>query len=266
MKLGISTYAFFWHVSEKNPSPSSIEELLDLTKEYGGEVFQICDYPSIETMEKDALLKIKDKADQLGIELEVGTRGVRPNHLNKYIDIAETLGATFLRTMFNRPDDQPTSEEAYESLMEVLPVLEEKNISIGLETYEQVKTQVMVDVVKKIDSPLIGICLDPANTIAALEMPQDVVDIAAPYVTNLHVKDFDFSRHEGWVGFNLLGRKLGEGKLDLNYSLKALKENNIDVNAIIELWLPFTNTIEETLELEKQWTRDSLHSLRGIIK
>lgn len=266
MKLGISTYAFFWHLSEKNLSPPSIEDLLELTKEYGGEVLQICDYPLIETMDQQALLNIRNKAEQLGIELELGTRGVRADHLCKYIKIAETLGVTFLRTMFNRHDDQPTSKEAYECLMEVLPILEGKNITIGLETYEQIKTQVLVDVIKKIGSPYIGICLDPANTVAALEMPQDVVDMTAPYVTNFHVKDFDFSRHEGWVGFNLLGRKLGEGKLDLEYNLNALKENNINVNAIIELWLPFTNTIEETLALEKEWTRDSLHRLRRSIR
>ena len=57
-------------------------------------------------------------------------------------------------------------------------------------------------------------CLDPANCVAALERPRDVVAATAPYVKNWHVKDFAFTRQAGWVGFNLAGCPLGEGLLD----------------------------------------------------
>ncbi len=65
-------------------------------------------------------------------------------------------------------------------------------------------------------------CLDPANCVAALELPRDVVDRDAPYVKNWHVKDFAFTRQDGWVGFNLVGCPLGEGLLDYDSIAKAV--------------------------------------------
>ena len=62
----------------------------------------------------------------------------------------------------------------------------------------------------------LGICLDPANNVAALENPVAVIDRCAPYVVNLHVKDFAFTRRGGWVGFTLEGTELGTGLLDYN--------------------------------------------------
>lgn len=46
---GLSTYAFFWRISDRSPRPLTLDEMLARTREMGGEVFQICDYPLIET-------------------------------------------------------------------------------------------------------------------------------------------------------------------------------------------------------------------------
>lgn len=263
MKVGISTYAFFWQLNEKNYSPITVDEMLEVTKELGGEVFQICDYPLIEKMQEGELFSIAKKASELNIELELGTRGVKSDHLLNYLRIANLLGVKLIRTMFNTVGDTPTTKQAYERLLEVLPKYEKAEVKLAIETYEQVKTKDIISVVERIDSPYVGICLDPGNTIAALELPKDVVELSAPYVTNLHVKDFVFTRKSGWVGFSLVGCPLGEGLLDLDTMLKALKRENRDVNAIIELWLPFTNSMEETIRLEKEWMRKSFDYLRG---
>ena len=72
----------------------------------------------------------------------------------------------------------------------------------------------LVRIIEAVGSPALGVCLDPANCVAALELPRDVVTTAAPHVKNWHVKDFAFTRQAGWVGFNLVGCPLGEGLLD----------------------------------------------------
>ena len=83
----------------------------------------------------------------------------------------------------------------------MLPEFAAAGVRIAVETYEQVPTARILDVIRRVDSPYLGICSDPANTVAALEMPRDVIDAVAPYVLNMHIKDFAFSRKEGWVGF-----------------------------------------------------------------
>lgn len=264
MKIGISTYAFFWQISDQANPKLTVEDLLRKTKEFGGEVLQICDYAPIEAMSDSELLAIVNEAERLNIELELGTRGVHPDHLKKYLRMANTMGVKMIRTMINDKQFTPTIEQAAEWINEALPSLVESGVSISLETYEQVQTKELVRLIHMVDSPNVGICLDPGNSIAALETPVQVIDTTASYVNTLHVKDFRFTRKEGWVGFSLIGCPLGEGALDLNYMLDSLANNGLE-NAIIELWLPFTDNIEKTIQLENEWIQQSVNYLKETL-
>nr|BFF24635.1 hypothetical protein GCM10025732_26000 [Glycomyces mayteni] len=44
-------------------------------------------------------------------------------------------------------------------------------MTLALETYEQVATEKLVELVSAAGSPNIGVCLDPANVVARLEHP-----------------------------------------------------------------------------------------------
>lgn len=267
MKVGLSTYAFFWQWSELAKEKLSLKEMMKETKDYGGEVFQICDYPLIEQMNDDELGEIASYAKTLNLELELGTRGIHPSKLRNYLHLAKTLNVNFIRSMYFSKEFTPVdNEQAVEWIEEVLPDFQEANVTIGLETYEQIKTDQLVDLIKRIDNPYVGICLDPGNTVAALELPKDVIDKTAPYVVNLHVKDFVFKRNEGWVGFYYGGAPLGEGLLDFNYMYKKVQSSSKEFSTIIELWVNFDETIEKTIQLEKDWIVKSMDYLRRSIK
>ena len=116
-----------------------------------------------------------------------------------------------LRSMINTDNHRPSPDEAISLLASMTPVLEHAGVVLPLETYEQIPVATMVDIVRRVDSPAVGICVDPGNCVAALELPTHTVEAVAPYVWNVHVKDFAFSRREGWVGFTLAGCPLGDG-------------------------------------------------------
>ncbi len=264
MKFGISTYAFLWQWSDLVEKKLSLKEMIKQTKEYGGEVFQICDYPPIEKMGDQELQEISLHAKSLGIELELGTRGVHPSILNKYLNLAKKLDVKLVRSMMYSKEYTPDVHQAIEWIQEILPLYEQEGVTIALETYEQIKTEVLVDLVEIINSPNLGICLDPANSIASLETPNDVVQKTSSYVVNLHIKDFKFTRNSGWVGFYLGGAPLGEGQLDFRYMMEKVLSNQLQVNAILELWLNFQENIEKTIMLEKEWIAQSMEYLRRI--
>ena len=92
---------------------------------------------------------------------------------------------------------------------------------------------------RQVDSPALGICLDPGNCVAALEPPTSTIERTAPYVRNLHVKDFAFSRRDGWVGFTFAGCPLGEGLLDYDFMIDTVRPDERGINQIIEHWLPW---------------------------
>ncbi|MEE3664021.1 TIM barrel protein [Brenneria sp. g21c3] len=263
MAIGLSTYAFFWRASSRVPTPLGLEAMLEQTAEAGASVFQICDYAALETLSAPELEHLRQRAVDQGVQLELGTRGLATEHLSRYLAMARALDVRFVRTMFNSAAHKPTQEEALALLRRVLPEFEKQDVRLGLETYEQVKTRDVLAVVDAIDSPALGICLDPGNCVAALEYPREVIDMAASRVVNLHIKDFAFARQEGWVGFTYSGCLLGNGLLDYDYLQQAVRPNENNINQIVEHWLPWQSNAEETCRLEEVWTRHSLHYLYG---
>jgi sugar phosphate isomerase/epimerase len=121
MAIGLSTYAFFWQFSKKAERPLTLIDMVNKAHELGLSVFQICDYPPIQTMTDTELAELRDVAESSGVQLELGTRGIQTSHLMNYLDIAQKLGSTFVRTMLHTADNKPSVPEAVALLKEVLP-------------------------------------------------------------------------------------------------------------------------------------------------
>ena len=261
--IGLSTYSFFWQWSERAPEPLTLPQMLRQTADWGVELFQICDYPPIEDFSEAELLELRRLAGELGITLELGTKGIEPDHLRKYLGIAGTLGVTLLRSMLYSPSSRPGLDDAKRMLREVVPEFEAAGVQLALETYEQVHSADLVDVVASIGSPALGICVDPGNCVANLEHPRDVVERTAPYVLNLHVKDFAFSRRGGWVGFLYAGAPLGTGLLDYDHLVQTTNARERGLSQVIEHWLTWQDDYETTARLENEWTLSNLGYLRS---
>jgi sugar phosphate isomerase/epimerase len=259
--IGLGTYAFFWQHSTLVAEPLDLFGMLAKTRDMGADLFQVCDYPAIEGFSDTELDRLAATARDLGIALELGTRGVSTSHLELYARLATRLDVTLVRSMINTASERPTLLEAEASLRSALPALEDAGVTIALETYEQVSSIDLVALVESVASENVGICLDPANSVAALENPRDVIDRTSPYVRNIHVKDFAFTRRGGWVGFTLEGVPLGTGLLDYNYLVATVNPDERGINQIIEHWLPLGDTIESTVRLEDEWTTHNLRVL-----
>jgi sugar phosphate isomerase/epimerase len=260
--IGLSTYAFFWQLSDRVAAPLSIHTAIERTAELGVDLFQICDYAPLETMSDTGLDAIAATARDAGVELEIGTKGIRPEQLSRCLHIARVLGSRLVRTMFNGTQHRPSIDEAEGLLRAALADFEQAGVRIALETYEQVATSDLMRVVDAIDSPFLGVCSDPANTVAALENPRQVIERVAPRVINMHVKDFAFTRRDGWVGFTLAGAPLGTGLLDYDHMVRTIRPHERGINQIIEHWLPWQGDEATTIRLEREWTANSIDFLR----
>ena len=261
--IGLSTYAFFWQISDRAPEPLGLDTLLSRTHEFGAQVLQICDYPPLQTYSDVQLGDLKKNAEDLGITLELGTQGVRPEHRANYLRMADLLGAKVIRSMVNAPDHRPTLSEAEALLRASMPAYEASGVSLALETYEQLSSTDLVALVESVGSRRLGICLDPANCVANLEHPVAVIDRCAPYVANLHVKDFAFTRRGGWVGFTLEGVELGKGLLPYDYMIEKVDPEARGVNQVVEHWLTWQEDYATTVRLENAWNAHNLARMRG---
>lgn len=248
MKPGLSTYAYLW----RRPS---LGAMLEDVARLEGEVLQICDWPALDATNRSERRALAAHAASLGLELELGTRADNASEVRRYLRYCDDLNARLLRVLPGPSLASPSSLRA------LLPDCESAGVTLALETYESISSQALLDLVTHLDHPLLGICLDPSNCIAALELPSDVVARLGPRTVNIHVKDFVFRRRDDRIGFLLVGCPLGEGMLDLGGLLKAARDSRADANAIVELWLPDLG--KRTREIEADWATASMTRLRS---
>ncbi len=121
MQLGISTWSFPWSIGipgyPQPDKPLSAKGLLEKAKDFGVSLVQICDNLPYFEMGKSELRELRAIADDMGICLELGTRGLSPENLLRTLEYAEILCATKLRTNVGDPDLRLAAEQ----IRKVLP-------------------------------------------------------------------------------------------------------------------------------------------------
>lgn len=261
--IGLGTYAYFWQHSDRVPEPLSLAGALEDTRAQGVDLFQICDYAPLEQMSDAELHDAARVARDLGITIELGTKGIVPEHLSRYLHLAEIFQARLVRSMLYGPDSRPDLAEAETWLRHSIRSFEAAGVTLALETYEQLATSELVGVIERVGSDALGVCLDPANVTARLEQPRTCVEQTAPLTKNVHVKDFAFARQPGWVGFTYSGAPMGTGLHDYPHLLETVRPHERDINEIVEHWLPWQDDAETTIRTEREWTRVTLEYLRS---
>jgi sugar phosphate isomerase/epimerase len=107
--------------------------------------------------------------------------------------------------------------------------------------------------------------LDVANSFAAWESAEQILDNLASVAISAHIKDFTVERTNSLMGFACVGRPIGQGKLPLDLILTRLGQFKHRPDFIVELWPPRQRTLEETLSLERTWASESVQYLRSSV-
>lgn len=264
MKLGISSYSLTWAIGvpgyEAPINPLTTFDLLRKAHDYDIHLVQIADNLPLHRMNDDQLKRLARIANSHSIALEIGTRGTDPDHLLEYLRIAGLLGATLIRTLITEPD----LEEPTQQLRRVIPRYQQAGVRIALENHGLHTTKQLTSLFSDLDDSTVGCCLDTVNSFSALDCPDRVIEDLVPYISNLHIKDFDVTRIDHQMGFMILGKPAGYGKLDIPSLLERIAKENKNPSAILELWTPFKDSIERTINLEQKWFEQSLHYLKTL--
>jgi sugar phosphate isomerase/epimerase len=205
----------------------------------------------------------RDLAASLGLTIEVGTRGVEPAHLLRYMELAAEFNSCLLRTLTHTTESQPTLEKAESWIREVLPEFEAAGITLGLENYEKHLCRDLAAMVRRLESRHVGVCLDTVNSLGALETPERVVETLAPLTVNLHIKDFVIGRVPQMMGFMVSGAPAGEGMLDIPWLLGKFTAGDNDISAVLEQWPAFHESVDNTIAIEREWAERGVRYLRS---
>lgn len=257
MKAGLSTYACSWAIGIPGSTPNkplTVDGFLQRAKEKRFSLVQIADNLPLDVFAEEELIRVKQLADELGIDIEVGTRGLTEENMERYLDIARILGASLLRVVAAGPGINPGPEEIVRILGGLESAAVRSGIKIGLENHDSMSSGELARIMERLSSPNIGICLDTVNSFGALEGPETVIGRLSPYVVNIHLKDFRIYRQDHGMGFILDGTPAGEGQLDIP-ALLAHKHiaGRKDITAVLELWVPRRSSVEKTIRTEEEW-------------
>jgi len=264
MKLGISSYTYTWSVGVPGSEPREPWDemkLLQKAVELEVDCLQIADNLPLHSMKEKRLLKLKQKAAEARIELEVGARGMTPEMLHRYIGITSLLGSSMLRFVIDGPRFTPSVTEVIEIVKAVTPELKDQGIRLAIENHDRLLAREFLEIVEGSHSPNVGICLDSVNSMGAGEGIETITTILAPHTFNLHVKDFLAERHPHMMGFTIEGRPVGRGQLPLAWMLEQLGPQC--QSAILESWTPPEERIEKTMAKEADWAIESINYLKN---
>ncbi|MCS6835409.1 MAG: sugar phosphate isomerase/epimerase [Anaerolineae bacterium] len=268
--LGLGSYGLAWAIGVGGypapPTPLNVQTFLRRAHELGLRLVQIADNLPLHVLSPQERADLRTEADQLGIAIEVGTRGILPQHLELYLAIAQEFRSPILRVVVDTPTHHPQPAEVVEQLRLYLPRLEQMDITLAIENHDRFKAHILASIIQALDHPRVGICLDTVNSFGALEGPQVVVETLGPYVVNLHVKEFTVQRMPHNMGFIISGAPAGQGMLDIPWLLQCLSAYGRPFNAIIETWLSPLETMEATVEQEWDYVRQSVRFLRTLIQ
>jgi len=267
--LGLGTYGVGWAIGvpgyEPPDQPLDAFRLLRLADELGLRLVQIADNLPLDALDSAACERLRTEAQQRGIAIEVGTRGIQTDHLHSYLEIAAYFGSPILRVVVDSHDHHPTPDEVVSLVRSTLPALKAAGITLAIENHDRFKARILADIIRTLDDPHVGICLDTVNSFGALEGPDVVVAALAPYVVNLHLKEFVVRRSPHNMGFEVTGAPAGQGMLDVSWLLKTLLAQGRIFNAIIETWLAPQATMQATIATEDDWVRQSVAYLRTLL-
>lgn len=264
--IGLGSYAFFWQQSDRVEKPLSLIDVFERSSALGVELFQICDWAPLEQMTERELDEAATAARRLGLRIQLGTKGLEADRLEWYLRLSERFSATLVRSMVAYSGSAtPTRDEAIRMLEHALPAYRAAGVTLALETYELIPTKVLLEIIDRVGADHLGICLDPANVVAALESPRAAVELCADLTRNVHAKDFAFARQPGWVGFTYSGARMGSGLHDYNHLLATVQPRERGIDEIVEHWLPWQGDTRSTIEAEQAWTAAALDYLRSTL-
>ncbi|MEA3408296.1 MAG: sugar phosphate isomerase/epimerase family protein [Chloroflexota bacterium] len=269
MRLGISSYTYTWAIGvpghPRPPEPLGAMGLLDKAAALSVDLVQIADNLPLHRLSPIELGRLVERAKILDIDIEVGTRGVAPDHLRTYLELAERLNSPILRIVTDTADHRPSEKEIVSTIGGLVPDFARADVVLAIENHDRFKARQLADILRRIDSDQVGVCLDTVNSFGALEGPEVVVETLGPWAVNLHVKDFDIFRASHLMGFTIEGRPAGQGRLDVPWLLDELEAMGRNPNAILELWTPPEETSVETVSKEAAWARESIAYLHQFI-
>jgi 3-oxoisoapionate decarboxylase len=279
MKVGIDSYCYHRLFGEVYPGQTPPEKELSfegfLTKldnlNVDGVSLESCFLPAFD----DAYLKsIRSHLDAAGLDrvyawghpdgLEGGGNEAAFDDMLNHIAYAHAIGAPVMRVVgsslkFRFEPHQPQLEKLTRMFSEAAKIAGRYGIKLAVENHIDYNSDEILQLLKDIDSPHMGVNFDSGNFLRVLDDPVQAMQKLAPYVFATHIKDLlpvKGLAANAWYFFSCV--PTGEGLIDNEKLARILKEHNYEGFLAVEidfLHPDYANQEEEVVQKSVQALR-----------
>lgn len=124
-------------------------------------------------------------------------------------------------------------QASFHSLELAEPVVRKQKLRLAVENHKDWQVPELLDILQRISSEHVGVCVDTGNSIALLEEPHEVIEAYAKHAFAVHLKDMAVEEYAD--GFLLSEAPFGEGMLDLPRVVNTLKRAQPKLRISLEM-------------------------------
>jgi sugar phosphate isomerase/epimerase len=218
-------------------------ECLEYCAAQGVTVVHFSEIEFLGSLEPTHLRRVRDRAQGLGLKLEIGMRSICPTsnlfdpsqgpaqeQLSRMIDAANLVGSPIVRAVmgnrFDRRSDLPL-EAHIENTVGVLRAVRSRALDAGIRIAVEnhggdLRAAELKRLIEEAGADYVGACLDSGNLPMTMDLPLPGLEILAPYVLTSHVRDSKMWRTP--QGLAVQWVRLGEGNVGIVDYLRRYAE------------------------------------------
>jgi sugar phosphate isomerase/epimerase len=290
MLLGLHTYSLYLHgigqawAGFKLPWERQLStfELFDLGIEMGLDGFHLDD-GVLENLDsqflKEVAMSAKEKHLYLeyNMSLDLGNLGIGIQHdLKDGLNTTHALGADVLKISMDLPRPRPRAgsrfhpkvmpflRETANRLKTAAPMAKSYNIRLALENHCDSFSEEILWVLKEVNHPFVGACIDTVNAWHMAEDPMNAIENLAPVAFTNHFRDDRIAFRRD--GFRVRGVAVGDGDIDMKkaYELIQSKSPTNRINIETEMGISLEDR-EVALRLELETIKKSIYFCRNVL-
>jgi len=219
-------------------------QYLDYCAAQGAQLVHFSEIRFLGSLDTENLRQIRSRADDLGLDLEIGMRSICPTssifaaeegtaeeQLGRTIDAARIVRSSIVRCFLGNSDDRRGEISLQTHILNTVAVLKnmrsralDSGIRIAIENHSgDMQARELKGLVESAGPEFVGVCLDSGNPVWALEDPHLALETLAPHVLTSHIRDSRVWKTED--GAAAAWCRMGEGNIGIEaYLARYLEE------------------------------------------
>ncbi len=209
-------------------------QLLDYCAQWKVKLVHFSEIRFLGGLEESHLKRVREHADRVGVEMEVGMRSICPSskafdasqgtaeeQIARMIQAARILGSPIVRAFLGTSADRTGAlpiEGHIANAVRVLKAVRSRVMDAGLKMALEnhsgdMQARELRTLIEAAGKDFVGACVDSGNPVWALEDPHLTLETLAPYAVTSHVRDAAVWRTP--QGAAVAWTRMGEGNVDI---------------------------------------------------